>query len=202
MTISTWETTHNAEAVRTCIASGQRKAKTEMLRFVVGPDYCAVPDLDEKLPGRGLWVSAETDLLVAACARDLFSKRARCRVTVTDDFIFRVEGLLARRCIELLQLARRSGIFTAGCNEVIQRLRGGFKGLLVVAADGVPRSLNKIKCAAPNLFIYNALTGSELGAVLGRERLVSAIVENGGLANRLVRDLGRLSGLRQKSTAG
>ena len=34
------------------------KPVDELIRFVVGPDG-VVPDLKRKLPGRGLWVTAE-----------------------------------------------------------------------------------------------------------------------------------------------
>ncbi len=167
-----------------------------MLRFVVSPDDSPIPDLDEKLPGRGLWLSADRDMIHTACARNLFAKRARRQVTADEDLPQRVEGLLAKRCIELLQLARRSGILTVGSDEVGSSLSGGAKGLLVVAADGAPKSRRKIADLAPDLAVWDVLSGDELGAVMGRERIVHTLVAEGGLADLLARDLSRLAGFR------
>ncbi len=191
----------DAEGQRTCIASGEKKPKEQMVRFVIGPDATAVPDLDEKLPGRGLWLSAERDMIHTACTRNLFAKRARRQVTADADLADRVEGLLARRCIELLQLARRSGLLTIGFDEVRRRLDGGVGGLLLAATDGAPESRKKVTEMAPDVPVAEALTGDELGLVMGRERIVHALVEPGRMADRLARELGRLAGLRSLPAA-
>ena len=44
---------------RRCIATGEVQPKQGMIRFVVGPDNQIVPDLLEKLPGRGIWASCD-----------------------------------------------------------------------------------------------------------------------------------------------
>ncbi|MFO1023885.1 MAG: DUF448 domain-containing protein [Acetobacteraceae bacterium] len=43
----------------------ERLPKEQMIRFVLGPDGCLVPDLAAKLPGRGMWLSASGDVLEA-----------------------------------------------------------------------------------------------------------------------------------------
>ena len=47
----------------------------------------------------------------------------------------------------------------------------------------------------------SVLTSDELGLVLGRQRLVNALVETGRLAERLDRELGRLAGFRKEQAA-
>ena len=39
---------------RKCIATDEVRPKSELIRFVVGPDLTIVPDLAGKLPGRGI----------------------------------------------------------------------------------------------------------------------------------------------------
>ena len=190
------KTAPDADGLRTCIASGAKKPKEQMVRFVIGPDAKAVPDLDEKLPGRGLWLSAERDMIHTACARNLFAKRARQRVVAETELVDRVEALLAQRCIELLQLARRSGLLTFGFDEVRRRLADGAVGVLITARDAAPDRRAKIAAAAPGLPAKEALTGDELGLVMGRERIAHALVEAGGLADRVARELTRLAGMR------
>ena len=51
------------ELERMCVATRTVRPVDDMIRFVVGPDGEAVPDLKRKLPGRGVWVTA-----TAGCA--------------------------------------------------------------------------------------------------------------------------------------
>ena len=182
--------------LRTCIASGLRRPKAEMLRFVISPDDSAIPDLDGKLPGRGLWLSADRDTIHLACAQNLFARRLRRQVNVDEDLAQRVEVLLAKRCANLLQLARRAGVLTVGSDEVDSRLSRGAKGLLLVATDAAPKSRHRLSELASSLAVQDVLSADELGAIVGRERIVHALVSEGGLADLLARDLSRLAGFR------
>ena len=44
-----------------CALTRARRPKDELIRFVLGPDGTIVPDLKEKLPGRGVWLTAAHD---------------------------------------------------------------------------------------------------------------------------------------------
>ena len=46
------------ELERMCVATRTVRPVADMIRFVIGPDGEAVPDLKRKLPGRGVWVTA------------------------------------------------------------------------------------------------------------------------------------------------
>ena len=75
----------------------------------VAPDGTVVPDIGERLPGRGLWLTARRDIVAAASGKGLFAKAARAAAAAPADLADQVEALLARRCCELLGLARRAG---------------------------------------------------------------------------------------------
>ena len=51
---------------RKCIATGDVQPKFGLIRFVVGPDDQIVPDILGKLPGRGIYVSADRAALEKA----------------------------------------------------------------------------------------------------------------------------------------
>ena len=51
-----------------------RRPADGMIRFVVGPDDKLVPDLAARLPGRGMWVSADRECLAQALARKQFAR--------------------------------------------------------------------------------------------------------------------------------
>ena len=67
--------------MRTCIVTGTEGPPERMIRFVVGPEGDVVPDLARRLPGRGLWVTAERATLERAVEKNLFSKAARAAVS-------------------------------------------------------------------------------------------------------------------------
>ena len=89
-----------------------RGARERLLRFVLDPEGRVRPDLDARLPGRGMWLSADRNVLNKAVARNLFARAARAPARVAVRISSeQVEGLLARRALATLGLgaARRSG---------------------------------------------------------------------------------------------
>jgi predicted RNA-binding protein YlxR (DUF448 family) len=71
------------------------------VRFVVGPDKVVVPDILERLPGRGFWLKASRHIVFNACKENVFSRSARTSVTVPEDLIELVERLLRQHCLEI-----------------------------------------------------------------------------------------------------
>ncbi len=192
--------TETAGPHRRCLAGGGVQPRHALLRFVVGPDGRVVPDMDERLPGRGLWLSPSRNMINIACRKGLFSRAARQQVSVDDDLADRVEALLLRRIQDTLGLARRAGQAVAGFEKVMARLRTGPAALLLQARDGAPDSLGRVAHAAGALPVRRVLTAEELGAGLGRAHSVHVVVAPGALADRLERDCGRLAGLREVSS--
>src|SRR5436309_111199 len=64
-------------AERTCIVTRAVKPVDELIRFVVAPDGAVVADLKRRLPGRGVWVTAQRETVSEAVKRKAFG-RARC----------------------------------------------------------------------------------------------------------------------------
>jgi predicted RNA-binding protein YlxR (DUF448 family) len=77
-------TKNKDEAERRCIVTGEVQPKAGLIRFVVSPDGLLVPDLGEKLPGRGIWISSDRDVIDQAVAKKAFARAARAEVTVPD----------------------------------------------------------------------------------------------------------------------
>jgi len=182
--------------VRKCIVTGEERPKAELIRFVVGPDDDIVPDLDERLPGRGLWLSADRDALNTASDRRMFARAAKRKVNVPDGLTDRVEALLAGRLMDLIGLARRSGSVVSGFEKVRAFLKEGGGGILLAASDGARGGRDKLSGGRPDRVELDCLNSEELGQALGREQVVHAIVAFGGLADRISRDMKRLRGFR------
>ncbi|HEV8678305.1 MAG TPA: RNA-binding protein [Stellaceae bacterium] len=181
---------------RRCIVTGEIGDRGALLRFVVGPDGAIVPDIEARLPGRGLWLSPRRDIVDRAVATRIFARAARRPVAAAPELADRIESLLARRCCDGLGLARRAGVAVAGFDRVSDALRRGKVALLLTALDGAAAGRGKLAGLAHDVPAASVLTAAELGAAFGRERIVHAAVAGGPLCRRLLLDLSRLAGLR------
>ncbi len=188
------------EPERRCIATGARGPKAGLIRFVVGPDGAVVPDLLDRLPGRGIWVAADRAVLDRAAKKGLFARAARQPVTVPEGMIESLEAAMARRVVELISLARKGGAAIAGFEKVKDWLTKGEAAVLVQAADGSARGKTKLWPPEPEepgqTTFIGCLTAAELGLAFGREHVIHAALAAGGLTTRVVEDAARLAGLR------
>src|SRR5215470_16851648 len=130
--------------LRRCLVTREVRPKAELLRFVVGPEDRLLPDPAERLPGRGLWLTARRDIVATAAAKGLFAKAAGRRVVLPNDLAGEVERLLRARCLALLGLARRAGQLRTGFEKVREELKAGRAGLLLAARDGASDGRQKL----------------------------------------------------------
>lgn len=181
--------------LRRCIVTRDVLPKDTLIRFVIGPSGDVVPDVQGRLPGRGLWVRSERAVLSAAVAKNHFAKAARRTVDVPSDLVERTASLLRQRCLDHLGLARRAGRVVCGFEKVRDSLRLGRVGILVAARDGAEDGRAKLRATAGDLPTLTLFTATELSAALGRENVVHAALARGRLAERLLVDAARLAGL-------
>jgi predicted RNA-binding protein YlxR (DUF448 family)/ribosomal protein L30E len=186
-----------AEAsMRRCLVTLEVRPRERLLRFVLDPEGCVRPDLEARLPGRGMWLSADRNVINKAVAKNLFARAARAPACAAADLVDQVERLLTRRALATLGLARRAGQVALGFEQVRQALRAGSAAVLVAASDGAADGRRKLRRLAPDLPLIVAFSSVELGAALGRDSVVHVAVAPGGLAQRLLQDAERLAGFR------
>jgi predicted RNA-binding protein YlxR (DUF448 family) len=194
--------------LRRCVASGRVGDKAGMVRFVVSPDGVLVPDVDETLPGRGLWLTADARLVEKALTKGLFAKAARRAVKPVPDLPALLCRLVRRRALGLVGLARKGGGAIAGFEKVQAALRSGFigrsggagqksVGLWLEACDGSDDGRTKLYALAQALRVplVDMFDRSELGAALGRDEAVHVVLAAGPLAGQIRREVERLSAL-------
>ncbi len=181
---------------RRCIVTGDVQPKAGLIRFVVGPEDIVVPDVAEKLPGRGIWVTASGEVLAQAIKKNLFSRAARRPVKVPEDLAALVDKLLADRLVHAISLSRKAGRAVVGFEKVKDWLARGSVKVLLQASDGSDRG--KAKLWTPEGARYfNCLTANELGLAFGRDHAIHGALAAGGLASRVVEEAAKLSGLRR-----
>lgn len=179
--------------LRRCIATREVQPKERMIRFVLGPGREIVPDLAGKLPGRGMWLSARSDVLETALSRGAFNRAARGPVTLPSDLRARIEDGLRGRVRDLLGLARRAGQAVSGWQAGREWLQAGRAGLLVQAADG--STAERARFGGRDLPAVTSLSAAELGLVFGRDHAVHVVVAPGRLADAIRVEAERLAGI-------
>ncbi|MGE0726354.1 MAG: RNA-binding protein [Alphaproteobacteria bacterium] len=191
-----------ADSLRRCIVSRESLPPERMIRFVVAPDGTVTPDLERRLPGRGLWLTARRDIVRTACRRGHFAKATRGAVVAAADLDDRVEHLLAARVLSLFGLARKAGQAVSGYEKVNVMVRRGPVGALVLAVDGSPDARAAMRRTAGAAPVVEVLTGDEIGSVFGRPNAVHAALAPGRLAHRFVAEAARLAGFRAPVRVG
>ena len=186
---------------RRCIVSGEVMPDSRLIRFAAAPDGQVVPDAAAKLPGRGLWVTATRAAITQAVEKKLFARAAKANVTADTGLAHRAEQALVARMLGDLGLARRSGALVLGFDNVLRAFDGARPPALVVEAsdgsgDGKRKLYNAAHARGLKPQLVECLTSAELGLALGRENVIHAAVQPGGLAERLIFDAERLQGFR------
>ena len=184
------------EPRRKCIVTGRVLETPALVRFVVGPDAGLVADVDGKLPGRGVWVTASRSHLETALNKRLFQRALRRQITVAPDLAATVEIRLLRRCLDILGLARRAGQLVNGFEKVRAALKAGRIGVLIQADDGARDGRQKLAQLFRAGTVIDAFSIAELSLALGHENVVHAALNRGRLADRFVQESMRLSGFR------
>ena len=186
----------NDDVERKCIVSGEVTPKAGLIRFVVGPDDRIYPDVLGKLPGRGMYVTADRAILEAA-TKGQFSRSAKKAVSVPEGLVDEVERQLCRHALDLIALTRKSGRAVCGFEKVKGWLAGGENvRVLLQASDGSERG--KAKLWTPEGARYfGCFTSEELGLAFGRQTVIHGALASGGLTQRVVEEAQRLKGVRE-----
>lgn len=184
---------------RRCVATGESGPTEGLIRFALSPEGVATPDLAERLPGRGVWVTARRDLVERAARKRLFSRGFKAPATAPDGLADAIEAALAQRLIEAVALARKAGLATNGFEKAKARLKQGAAGALLAASDGSAQGRAKLAPLAAGAPVIDVLTAAELGLAFGRDFVIHAVLDAGGATDRVVREALRLSGFRPQS---
>ncbi len=181
---------------RRCVVTGEVQPKAGLIRFVLSPEGVVVPDLAQKLPGRGIWVTADRDAITKAATKGLFARAAKVPAQVPEGLADMVEAGQARRVVELVSLARKAGLCVAGFEKVKGWLADGKARVLFQASDGSERGKGKLWTPEGGRW-FGCLTASELGLAFGRDSVVHGALSAGGLTKRVVEEAAKLTGLRK-----
>lgn len=192
-----WKKPHE-ETERRCIVTRETESKSGLIRFVVGPDNQVVPDVLEKLPGRGMWVTASRKAIDEAVNKGLFARVAKAPAKAAPDLFDQVEAILARRVVDMVSMGRKAGRAVAGLEKVKGWLMDDKAAVLLQASDGSERGKTALRPPDGPETLIDCLTSSELGMAFGRDTVIHAAMTKDGITNRVLYDASRLAGLRSE----
>ena len=180
-------------ADRMCILTRQVKDEAELIRFVRGPDGEAVPDLGRKLPGRGVWVSLNREVLAEVMRKKLFSRGFAAETSVPADLPERISKQLRQQVLSLTSLAKKAGEAVTGFMKVEEMASRGRAKLLFHAMEAAPDGCRKLdKFLQPGMEKIVLFHSDELDLAFGRSNVVHAAVAKGGLAEKLLLGVRRI----------
>ncbi|MEQ8746469.1 RNA-binding protein [Pyruvatibacter sp.] len=177
---------HKKRPERKCIVTGEPGTPQTLVRFAVSPDGTVVPDIDGKLPGRGIWVSASRQAVDKAAQKGLFARAAKAKVKAAETLADQVEAGLKARILALLGLAKKAGQLYAGLTKVEEAVeqttaRTHVAALFLASDAGNEGQRNgrslAAKVEAPVIAVFSA---EQLGLALGRANVVHAALTAGG----------------------
>lgn len=171
-----------------------------MVRFVLSPDNVIVPDVAERLPGRGVWVTATKDALETAVRKQVFSRGFKQTVKADAALPAQVERLLRERVLHWLALANKSGEAILGFTKVEAALKEGSPALLFLASDAGPSDSQKIQSLGGRrgIEICHLLSREELARPFGRDDTVHIALLPGGIVHQMQKEIRRLAGFCTK----
>ena len=181
---------------RRCIVTGSVLPKDELIRCVVSPDGMVVPDVDGKLPGRGLWLSSSRNVVNTACAKNAFSKAARAKVTPMEGLADRIEALLVQRCMSYVGMMRRTNGVIFGFEKTRAWLKDGKCAVLLAARDGSADGRSKLKALAKDIPLIELFDSAEMAQAIGRDHVIHMGFAPGQMSKRFQVEAQRLQGFR------
>jgi uncharacterized protein len=187
---------------RLCVATRTVRPVADMIRFVVGPDGSAVPDLKVKLPGRGVWVTATHDALHDAIKRKVLARGFKRDVRLPADLVGQTERLLERAVLDALAIAGKAGLVASGFTRAETALQGEDVVALLHAAEASPDGIRKLEGARRRrqsdgaIAVVRALTSAQLDLALGRPNVIHAALLAGPPSDTFLARLRRLERFR------
>lgn len=193
-------------SVRACALTRARRPKDELIRFVLGPDGTIVPDLKEKLPGRGVWLTAARDVVADAAKRNVFARALKADAKVPEELAAKVEKLLAEAAQSALSLANKAGEAVFGNAKVEEAIGKGRVLALIHASEAAEDGCRKLDGKASGMRggpvpAVRAFNAGELGLASGRTNVIHAALIQGGAARNVLAAASRLERYRKGKAA-
>ncbi len=196
----------NEPTERQCAVTREVQPVSSLIRFVLDPTGQVVPDLKRVLPGRGVWLTASSDV-VAVAEKDrkkVFGRGFKTEVNVEPGLAERVDALMEKSALQALSMTRKAGELITGYSKVDAALRRDPVAGLIHASDAAEDGVRKLAAVAAGrngeangCQIVRLFDSDQLDLALGRSNVIHAALLAGQASENFlsrVRDLERFRG--------
>ncbi|MBB5754029.1 RNA-binding protein [Prosthecomicrobium pneumaticum] len=195
----------NEPQTRTCIASRETRPVEALLRFVLDPEGEVVPDLRRRLPGRGVWVSANRAAVALAEKRRLFARAFKADVKIAPGLSDRVEALYMEGAVAALSFARKAGEVVTGFTKVETAIASGKAIALIHAAEAAEDGVEKLDRAfrrqggvASAHRSVRIFSSAQLDLAFGRTNVIHAALLAGRASHNVLERVAALARFREE----
>jgi predicted RNA-binding protein YlxR (DUF448 family) len=189
---------------RTCIVTRAQLPPEALIRFVRAPDGTVVPDIKRKLPGRGVWVTADRDTVATAVKKRAFARALKADVGVDPNLPGLVDSLFEQAALQTLSLANKAGRVVCGFAKVEAALGRGEAVAIIHASEAAADGKRKLAASAAPQAI-ELFSGEQLSLALGRPHVIHAALLSGSVSAAFLSRcdvLARYRGARGMDEAG
>ena len=197
----------NEPTSRMCIVTHDVRPVDELVRFVIAPDGTVVPDLKHRLPGRGVWVTAESGLVAEAAKRNVFARALKAQAKVPAGLADLVDRLLVDAALGALALANKAGEVVFGTAKVEEAIAKGKVAALIHASDAAEDGCRKLDgkfragARGGNPAPIRIFSADELGLASGKTNVIHAALIQGGAAAKFLASASRAERYRKGTAA-
>ncbi len=180
---------------RRCLVTSLPLERAKLIRFALSPDKLVCPDLNEKLGGRGVWVTADKSILQTAIDKKLFNTKGFGAGTkVPADLVEIVERALKKRALDLLGLANKAGLVVSGFSKIKEAAHNEEFAFIIQASDGSLAEEERLRVFLPKeVKVFSVLTKDEMGAEMGKDESVHLAIKKSQMTAKLEQEWERLN---------
>ena len=164
-----------------------------MVRFVLAPDGSVVPDLKMRLPGRGVWVTADSEIIRQACEKRLFARGFKEKVGDCSHLPDLVAEQMTVACLSALSMTRKAGQIVTGFAKVEAAIARKPVIGVIHAADAAQDGQKKLSQAIRRQFgsedrmtVIRLFCAEALSQALGHGNVVHAALLAGSASRTFV----------------
>lgn len=195
--------------LRLCALTRAERPRVELIRFVVSPEGMVTADLAERLPGRGVWVSATRVAVEDAVKRGVFARGLKSKATAPADLPAAIDRQLALHLRQSFAFANKAGLVTTGFTRAEAEIEAGRACVLVQATDAsddgrdrLARKFQAIATAAGRPApVIRLIDVGEMSLAMGQPNVVHAVLAEGGQTRAFLGTALRLLRYRQSDLA-
>ena len=187
---------------RLCVVTRAVRPVDDLIRFVIGPEGEAVPDVKSKLPGRGVWVTGTQAAVGEAIKRKAFTRGFKREVRLPADLVVRTERLLESAVLDALAMAGKAGLVVTGFAKTEAALERDDIVAVLHAAGAAADGIRKLEAAwrrrgtgeAP--VVIGFLSSAQLDLALSRPNVIHAALLAGPVSETFLARCRRLERFR------